>query len=271
MKIEEIKNIIQNPYLEFKEELERRTSGRSGLLAEVEDYLNCTPGKQLRPMLVLLSAKACGHLTQGHSLLAAAMELLHNATLMHDDVVDESEERRGKASVRGHWGNQVAVLCGDYYLAQCMAVLQQVGSRSASDIVAKTVMTMCQGELDQLYWTKSGGTSKETYLEVIGGKTASLMSACCELGAVSLGENVDKEQPYRALLRDFGYEYGLVFQMRDDMADEGNMHDIHLPEDVDMKEVIEEHLVKAEGLLEQLPDSDAKTAMKAMLELKIER
>ena len=87
---------------------------------------------------------------------------------------------------------------------------------------------MCQGELDQLYWTKSGGTSKETYLEVIGGKTASLMSACCELGAVSLGENVDKEQPYRALLHDFGYEYGLVFQMRDDMADEGNMHDIHL-------------------------------------------
>ena len=147
MTIDEIRLTVHNEFLAFAEEYDRCTRGggdntSTPLLDEVEEYLCHHQGKRLRPLLVLLAAKACGTLSPQHVLVATAMELLHNATLMHDDVVDESDRRRGDDSVRKRWSNQVAVLCGDFYLSQVMELLHRVGDKEASRLVADTVATM---------------------------------------------------------------------------------------------------------------------------------
>ena len=127
MTAEELQEPVRLPFNDFRDEYRRYTHSVAPLLHDVEEYLAQIPGKQLRPLILLLSAKACNTLTHSHILLATAIELLHNATLMHDDVVDESDTRRGHESVRHRWSNQVAVLCGDYYLSQVMSILHEVG------------------------------------------------------------------------------------------------------------------------------------------------
>lgn len=263
---------LQLPVLEafncFKEEYARQiTSGKqeknSSFLAEVGQQLSEHPGKMLRPLLLLLSAKACGHLSNQHIKLAIAMEMLHNATLMHDDVVDESDQRRGTDSVRHRWGNQVAVLCGDYYLSQAMSIIQETGNRKASAIVAETVSTMSLGELKQLYLVGKGEITADHYIDVIGSKTASLMSACCELG--SLPETGDNA-PYSKPMHDFGYHYGIVFQIRDDMADLQEAHDIKMPSSINPNEPVTHHSQLAANALKPIPDSPAKQSLLCLLQ-----
>ena len=152
MTIQELQLPVLDAFNRFKSEYSHCIKGGNegrypSIIAEVEEHLSSHPGKMLRPLLLLLSAKACEHLSDMHIKLAVAMELLHNATLMHDDVVDESDKRRGTDSVRHLWGNQAAVLCGDYFLSRVMSILQETGNKQASIIVAKTVATMSLGEL----------------------------------------------------------------------------------------------------------------------------
>lgn len=270
MTIEDIRLTVHDEFLAFSKEYDRYTLGDganidTALLNQVEDYLCRHQGKRLRPLLVLLSAKACGHLSFGHIMLATAMEMLHNATLMHDDVVDESDNRRGSESIKKIWGNQVAVLCGDYYLAQAMSILQKTESREASILITETVATMSRGELAQLYWTAGKSITQDIYLNIIGSKTASLMSTCCELGALSL--NANQPSPYRKALHDFGYHYGLVFQMLDDLADEQTVHDIQLPSTSSPQTLIDQHKALASTALKQLPDSPSRNALENMLHL----
>lgn len=236
--------------------------GEVPLLNEVGQYISEQPGKQLRPKMVLLAAKACGHYKPQHMLLAAAVEMLHNASLLHDDVVDESDSRRGRDSIRHRWSNQVAVLCGDYYLAQVMGMLQKVNDNECTDIFNRTVATMCMGELIQLKNVDQGHPDLDTYLKVIGSKTASLMATCCELGARNLDTAQNPEQQW---FRDFGYHYGLAFQIRDDLHDTEDLHEMGLPQGISPNDLIQEHIELAKQALSPLPDSDYKEQLISML------
>lgn len=246
----------------FQEEYQRRTHSTVPLLHEVEEHLSRYPGKRLRPLLVLLAAEACGTMANSHILIATIVEMLHNATLMHDDVVDQSPLRRGHHSVRHRWGNQVAVLCGDYYLAQTMSALHEINDSNATSIVNNTVRTMCEGELMQLA-SANRPLDAEAYIAIIGRKTASLLSACCELGACHIGSQT--ESPYRQALRDFGYHYGILFQIRDDLHDTDSRHDATLLPTIDPSPIIDHHTQQATDALNTLPHSPAKQTLLTLL------
>ena len=262
MTIDQLQYPVRLNFITFQKEYNKLTRSHIPLLNEVEDYLALTPGKQLRPLLVLLSAKASGTLSNGHILLATAVELLHNASLMHDDVVDESDTRRGNTSVRGHWGNQVAVLCGDYYLAQTMKLLQEVHSAKASALMADTVGAMVRGELLQLSVTRDRHATLQEYLSVIESKTATLISTCCQLGALNLA---DDSSPYRKPLADFGHHYGIVFQLLDDLGSLNPNHDATLPAGINPQSLIAEHTTLASRALNDLPPSPARDALASLL------
>ncbi|MCQ2294947.1 MAG: polyprenyl synthetase family protein [Bacteroidales bacterium] len=262
MTIEQIKQPILKEYQLFLEEYRKYTNNDVPLLSEVVEYLSHFPGKQLRPILVLLSAQACGVMHPHHTRLAAAVEMLHNASLMHDDVVDESDSRRKHDSVRHRWSNQVAVLCGDYFLSVVMTLLKDVKNYDAWELLNKTVRTMCKGELMQLASINSQ-IKENSYLEIIGAKTASLMATCCQLGACTFSES---DHDYSQQMRDFGYHYGLVFQIRDDMGDFNASHDVALPISTDPLQLIDQHVALAQEAIRPLPDSPAKQVLLAMLQ-----
>ncbi len=262
MTIDQIRQPVINEYNLFLEEYRRRTQSNVELLEEVVDYLSHFPGKQLRPLLVLLSAKACQHLAPMHVKLATAVEMLHNASLMHDDVVDESDSRRNHDSIRHRWGNQVAVLCGDFFLAQVMTLLQEVGNRAASETLAKTVSIMSQGELKQLAAVHKK-VKTASYIDIIGSKTASLLATCCQFGAYS--PDGPLSATYGQALYDFGYHYGIVFQIRDDINDFNQDHDVALPDDAAPQQLIDEHTLLAQKALLQLPESAARQTLLDML------
>ena len=253
---------VQSHFDLFQKEYQRRTHSSVPLLNEVEEYLSQFPGKRLRPLLVLLAAEACGTMSNKHIVVATIVEMLHNATLMHDDVVDESPLRRGHDSVSHHWGNQVAVLCGDYYLAQTMSALHEINDDNATRIVNNAVRTMCEGELKQLA-SANHPLDVDTYIDIIGCKTASLLSACCELGACHIG--CTNDSPYREALRNFGYHYGIVFQIRDDIHDTDTRHDATLLNTINPLPLIDHHTQLAAEALSTLPDTPARRALHSLL------
>ena len=253
---------VRHDFELFQQEYQRRTLNAVPLLDEVEAYLCQHPGKRLRPLLLLLAAKACNTMCNNHIVLATMVEMLHNATLMHDDVVDESPNRRGGHSVRQRWGNQVAVLCGDYYLAQVMTVLHEIGDNTVTNIVSSTVRTMCAGELKQLAQANHQ-LDEANYLDIIGCKTASLIATCCQLGACHIDSPA--ASPHREALRNFGYHYGIVFQIRDDMHDTDTRHDATLLNTVDPQPLIDRHTHMATDALSPLPDTPAKQALLSLL------
>ncbi|MBO4599238.1 MAG: polyprenyl synthetase family protein [Bacteroidales bacterium] len=262
MTIPQLLQPVHDEFELFRQEYQRRTHSGVPLLDEVEDYLRQYPGKQLRPLLVLLAAKACNTFSTNHITIATIVELLHNATLMHDDVVDESANRRGHDSVCHRWSNQVAVLCGDYYLAQVMASLHQMDDDTVTDIINSTVCTMCEGELKQLA-NSNRQLDEACYIDIIGSKTASLIATCCELGAYTSDSSTPS--PYRQALHDFGYHYGIVFQMRDDMYDIDTHHDATLLRDCDPLQLVDRHTRLAAEALQHLPDSPAKQSLLSLL------
>lgn len=262
MTIDQIRQPVRHEFDLFVEDYRQRTQSNVELLVQVVDHLNRFPGKQLRPLLVLLAAQACRHLSPQHVKLASAVELLHNATLMHDDVVDESDSRRSHDSVRHRWGNQVAVLCGDFFLAQTMAILQEVSCREASQTLCRTVSTMCQGELMQLA-SLNKSVSTHSYIDIIGSKTASLMASCCQFGAIAPDNSTHPE--FADALHRFGYHYGIVFQIRDDMNDFDKDHDVAIPLSASPAQLIEEHSQHARQALLTLPESPARQTLLDLL------
>jgi octaprenyl-diphosphate synthase len=187
------------------------------LIPEVARHLINSGGKRLRPMLTLASALMCGYRGEGHVKLAAAVEFMHTATLLHDDVVDESDVRRGAAAARIVWGNQATVLVGDFLLGQAFKMMVEVGSLEALDILSSAAAIIAEGEVLQLGAAKRTATTEDEYMQVIGAKTAALFSAATEVGPVLAVRDRDE----RAAFRSFGYNFGLAFQLIDDALDYG--------------------------------------------------
>jgi octaprenyl-diphosphate synthase len=185
------------------------------LIPELAQHLINSGGKRLRPMLTIGAAKLCGYRGDGHIKLAAAVEFMHTATLLHDDVVDESDMRRGKKSARLLWGNQASVLVGDFLLGQAFRMMVDVGSLGALKILSEASAIIAEGEVMQLAASKNMSTTEEDYLAVIQAKTAALFSAAAEIGAVITGRSASEQ----AALRLYGTNIGLAFQLIDDALD----------------------------------------------------
>ncbi|MEP1443376.1 MAG: polyprenyl synthetase family protein [Hyphomicrobiales bacterium] len=187
------------------------------LIPEIARHLISSGGKRLRPMLTIAAAQMCGYEGDGHVKLAASVEFMHTATLLHDDVVDESDMRRGKLAARMLWGNQASVLVGDYLLGQAFRMMVEVGSMEALDILSAASTVIAEGEVLQLSAAKNMATTEDEYLAVIRAKTAALFSAAAEVGpVVANGTKADQ-----AAFRSYGTNLGLAFQMIDDALDYG--------------------------------------------------
>ncbi len=187
------------------------------LIPEIANHLISSGGKRLRPMITLAAAQMFGYKGDGHVKLATSVEFMHTATLLHDDVVDESGMRRGKKTARMIWGNQASVLVGDYLLGQAFRMMVEVGSMEALGILSTAASVIAEGEVMQLAAAKNLETTEDEYLAVIGAKTAALFSAAAEVGPVIA--NASKSD--RAALRSFGTNLGLAFQLVDDALDYG--------------------------------------------------
>ncbi len=185
------------------------------LIPELAKHLINSGGKRLRPMLTIAAARLCGYGGAGHIKLAASVEFMHTATLLHDDVVDESDMRRGKKSARILWGNQASVLVGDFLLGQAFKMMVDVGSLPALKILSHASAVIAEGEVMQLAASKDMTTTEEEYLAVIFSKTAALFAAASEIGGV-IADRGDAEQ---AALRAYGTNIGLAFQLIDDALD----------------------------------------------------
>src|SRR3954447_10890271 len=164
-----------------------RTGSEVTMIPEIANHLIESGGKRLRPMLTLAMARLSGYGGEGHVKLAAAVEFMHTATLLHDDVVDGSEMRRGKLAARMLWGNEASVLVGDFLLGQAFKMMVEVGSLHALDVLSTAAAVIAEGEVMQLAAAKNTETTEDEYLAVIRGKTAALFAAACEVGPIIAG------------------------------------------------------------------------------------
>ena len=185
------------------------------MIPELAHHLIDSGGKRLRPMLTIASAKLCGYEDKGHVTLAAAVEFMHTATLLHDDVVDESDYRRGKKTARLVWGNQASVLVGDFLLGQAFRMMVGVGSLPCLKILSNAAAVIAEGEVMQLAAAKNLSTTEDAYLKIINAKTAALFASAAETGA-AISERPDAE---RAALQSYGQSLGIAFQLVDDALD----------------------------------------------------
>ncbi len=194
-----------------------RTGSDVAMIPEVANHLIASGGKRLRPMLTLAMAKLSGYSGDGHIKLAAAVEFMHTATLLHDDVVDESDMRRGKLAARMLWGNEASVLVGDFLLGQAFKMMVEVGSLHALDILSSAATVIAEGEVMQLGAAKNTATNEDEYLAVIRAKTAELFAAACEVGPAL----AKKDKAEQAACRSYGMNLGVAFQLIDDALDYG--------------------------------------------------
>ncbi len=185
------------------------------LIPELAHHLIDSGGKRLRPMLTLAASKLCDYPGKGHIRVAAAVEFMHTATLLHDDVVDESGLRRGKETARMIWGNQASVLVGDFLLGQAFRMLVDVGSLPVLKILSNAAAIIAEGEVMQLAAAKNTATTEDEYLAIINAKTAALFSAAAEVGAAI----ASRPAPQQAALKSYGRNLGLAFQLVDDALD----------------------------------------------------
>lgn len=185
------------------------------LIGQLADHIIASGGKRLRPTLSLLSTKMCGYEGDKHIDLAAAIEFLHTATLLHDDVVDESKLRRGKLTANETWGNAASVLVGDFLLSRAFQLMTGSGNIRVLEILSDTSVTISEGEVDQLTTLHNINIDTDKYLQIVRDKTAKLFSAACEVGAV-MGEKGKKEQK---AMEDYGMNLGMAFQIVDDVLD----------------------------------------------------
>lgn len=196
-----------------------RTGSDVAMIPEVANHLIASGGKRLRPILTLACAQLCGYAgaTDGDVKLAASVEFMHTATLLHDDVVDESDMRRGRVAARIKWGNEASVLVGDFLLGQAFRMMVEVGSLRALDILSAAATVIAEGEVMQLTNAKNLETDEAAYLAVIRGKTAELFAAACEVGPVLAG----RPEAEQAAARSYGMNLGIAFQLIDDVLDYG--------------------------------------------------
>ena len=227
-----IKQPIQTELNDFIELFNDSLSHSNGLLESALSHIRKRGGKRMRPMLMLLMAKNYGGITDATKKAAVGLELLHTASLVHDDVVDESEERRGQRSVNATYDNKVAVLVGDYILSTALLYVSLTHQETIVRRLARLGQTLSNGEILQLTNTTSDGLSEDIYYHVIEQKTAALFEACCSIGAISAGKSDDDVE---AAVR-FGQNVGIIFQIREDIFDYFDSKEIGKPTGNDMAE-----------------------------------
>lgn len=196
-------------------EINRRLNSDVALINQLGTYIIHSGGKRLRPLLVILSARALGYRGESHIALAAIVEFIHTATLLHDDVVDASAMRRGQSTANTVWGNEASVLTGDFLYSRAFEMMVEVGSLRVMEILAKTTNTIAEGEVMQLLNVHNPDVTEESYLHVIHSKTAKLFEAAARLGAVISGGGSVAEEA----LAKYGMHLGTAFQLIDDVLD----------------------------------------------------
>jgi len=192
-----------------------RLRSEVALISQMGQYIINSGGKRLRPILVLLSARAFGYQGPHHINLSTIVEFIHTATLLHDDVVDASELRRGRETANSIWGNEASVLVGDFLYSRSFEMMVEIGSMDVMEILARTTNTIAEGEVMQLLNCHDASTSEERYLDVIRSKTAKLFAAAAELGTVLGGQDSEARQA----MRQYGMHLGTAFQLIDDVLD----------------------------------------------------
>ena len=228
----EIRTPIESEWKQYERLMEQSLRADNKLQQEVLRYVGSRRGKQLRPLLTILAAKICNPVTDKTLRSAVALELLHTASLVHDDVVDSSDTRRGAAAVHVKWTNKVAVLIGDYMLAKVIGLTAEVRNIRILEIVANLGKSLSSGEMVQLHVGQSMWIDEERYNQVIEQKTAQLFQACAEAGAESAGCT----QRQRAALREYGRMLGLCFQIKDDIFDYSDLEEIGKPTMSDLRD-----------------------------------
>lgn len=230
--VAEIKAPVAPEMKEFESHFRTAMKSKTPLLDKISHYIIKRKGKQMRPMFVFLSAKLCGEVSESTYTAASLIELLHTATLVHDDVVDDAQRRRGFFSVNALWKNKIAVLVGDYLLSRGLLLSVAKGEFNLLKIVSGAVQEMSEGELLQMEKARKLNITEEVYFEIIRRKTASLIAACCASGASSVSDDpmlVDR-------MYTFGEKVGIAFQIKDDLFDYGSGSDIGKPTGIDIKE-----------------------------------
>lgn len=230
--VEEIKNPIREEMKLFEEKFYKSMQSKVPLLDKITQFIITTKGKQMRPMFVFLCAKLVGEVNEKTFRGASMIELIHTATLVHDDVVDDSQKRRGFFSINALWKNKIAVLVGDYLLSKSVILSTENQDFDILSIVSKTIKEMSEGELLQLEKARNLDITEEVYYDIIRKKTATLISACCEIGVVSN----EKDTYLSEKMRDFGIYAGMAFQIKDDLFDYFSKNIIGKPIGIDIKE-----------------------------------
>lgn len=200
---------------EFKAHFKEAIRSKVTLVDLISKYILRQKGKKIRPILVMLSAKLCGEINPRTYTAATLVEMLHTATLIHDDVVDDAKTRRGIASINAVWKNKISVLMGDFMLSRGLLLALENDECGFLKVTSKAVKRMSEGELLQIQKNRKFEVTEETYFKIISDKTASLITACCELGASSTTNDKNEIQ----LLSEFGENIGIAFQLRDDLLD----------------------------------------------------
>lgn len=234
--INSIRKPIESELEEFDEFVRRNFSSGDGIVGEMLEYVLSTRGKGIRPMIVLLSAAMNsshdGSFGKRSYLAAMLVEMIHVASLIHDDVIDESDMRRGRASVNARWQSRNAIVIGDYILARNMDIGLSSGQYDIVSHVIKSVAMLCEGELVQNDHAKKMDTSREAYFDIIRMKTASLLGVSASVGALSVGASRDRI----ASMQRFGEAIGMAFQIRDDILDYTCSADTGKPSNNDLRE-----------------------------------
>ena len=218
--------------LQFEEYFRKAMKSNNGLLDKISHYIIKRKGKQMRPMFVFLASKLNGGVTQSTYNAASLIELLHTATLVHDDVVDDAQTRRGFFSINALWKNKIAVLVGDYLLSRGLLLSVDNGEFDLLRVVSTAVKEMSEGELLQQEKSRLLNITEEVYYKIITQKTASLIAACCAAGAIAAKtskEDIDK-------MHEFGINVGMAFQIKDDLFDYGFGKNIGKPTGIDIQE-----------------------------------
>jgi octaprenyl-diphosphate synthase len=216
MTLKDIFEPIEDELEVFKKKFKTQLTSKFRIVDTIAQYVVKSRGKNLRPMLVMLCSKLCdGTVTERSYRAAITIELVHGATLVHDDVVDGADMRRGMPSINAIWKNKMAVLMGDYLLANALISIVDIKSFDAMMLLSHATRRACEGELLQIDKSRKLDIDEETYIQMVSDKTGALIASACELGAISTTENLED----RKALRDFGENIGIAFQIKDDLFD----------------------------------------------------
>ena len=213
--METVTKLIADDLTSLETTIQKLITTKIGFIKEIVNHIIRSGGKRVRPILIMLTARLCKYKGDKHIPYAAIIEFIHTATLLHDDVVDNAQTRRGSSTANTLWGNEPSVLVGDFLFSKSFELMAHNGNEEIMRIVSEATTSLAEGEILELLKTCDADTTEDEYFEIIKNKTASLFSAACEVGAILGKVNQNK----REALRDFGYNLGMAFQLTDDVLD----------------------------------------------------